>query len=310
MTPTVTHPVHRLTDDALRELFLRVDATGFPSDLHHLWNVERTRYRETIARIPPAEPSHALLDLGSTRAWLPFYQLVLGYGRIVLNTKYPDSGFVDEGIRVRGAPDADVSVSVFDVERAEFPHDDATFDVVLCLEVLEHLSIDPMAMMSEVHRVLKPGGTFVLTSPNAVRTSNIVNAILGEQPYGWAPYNGFDTNRHNREYTPSEVERLFQAAGITPREVTTFGLKRRGSARDLLRAFVSPLLWPIRSCPPQWRRDVILAVGTNTMAVVERRPSWLYFDMAERARLDRQPVPDDSLTQAPRRPTRPTAATV
>ncbi len=282
--PFTTHPAERLSERDLRETLFRVDATGYPADLDHLWRVESVRYRETLRRIPAADNAHTrLLDLGSSRAWLPFFQLVLGYRDIVLNTRYPESGFVAEGVGVRGAPPADVRVSVFDVERDEFPHADGSFDVVLCLEVLEHLAINPMAMMSQINRVLRPGGTLVLSTPNAVRYANIVSALLGEQPYGWAPYNGFDGNRHNREYTPSEVDRLFRAAGVTPREVATIGNKDRGAIRQAMKALVAGAVLPIVSCPPRWRRDVVLAVGEKTSSVIERRPSWLYFDMAERA---------------------------
>jgi len=278
------HPVDRLSDAELRDILLRVSADSFPADLEHLWRVEHVRYRETLRRMPPArDDCRRLLDLGSSRPWLPFFQVVLGYRDIVLNTSYPDSGFVADGLTVRGAEPARVRMSVFDVEREEFPHADESFDVVLCLEVLEHLSIDPMAMMAEVNRVLRPGGTFVLTTPNAVRYANIVSALLGDQPYGWAPYNGFDGNRHNREYTPSEVDRLFRAAGLTPHEVTTFGSKPRGAIRSAMKTLVAGAVLPIVTCPPRWRRDVILAAGEKTSSVVDRRPSWLYFDMAERA---------------------------
>jgi len=288
------HPVDRLTDVQLHELLLRVDTGGFPADIEDVWRVERLRFRETLRRIPPAADDRAnLLDLGSSRAWLPFFQVLLGYRRIVLNTTYPESGFVEDGLRVCDAPPVDVRMSVFDVERDEFPHPDGSFDVVLCLEVLEHLAVDPMAMMSEINRVLKPGGTFVLTTPNVVRYSNLVSVLLGEQPYGWAPYNGFDGNRHNREYTPAEVDRLFRAAGMTPSEVTTFGSKSRGFKRDVLKWMLTPVLWPVRSCPGSWRRDFILAVGTKTSALVDGRPSWLYFDMAERADVPvRRPRPE------------------
>ena len=200
----------------------------------------------------------------------------------LLNTAYPDSGIVKDGLRVKDTTPADVTVSVFDVERHRYPHEDASFDVVLCLEVLEHLAVDPMAMMSEVNRVLKPGGTLVLSTPNAVRHSNVVKMILGEHPLGWTPYNGYDGNRHNREYTPSEIDQLFRAAGFTPSEVTTFGSKRRGLRRDLMKVVVATALTPFRNCPSRWRRDVILAVGTKTSPVRLRRPPWLYFDMAER----------------------------
>ena len=151
-----------------------------------------------------------------------------GYSREACDAELRHYGVVKDGTRGKSAPPADVTVSVFDVERDRYPLEDASFDVVLCLEVLEHLTVDPMAMMAEVNRVLKPGGTFVLTTPNAVRHSNVVKMILGEHPLGWTPYNGYDCNRHNREYTPSEIDQLFRAAGFAPSEVTTFGSKRRG----------------------------------------------------------------------------------
>ncbi len=278
----LTHPVDQLSDDQLHDLLLRVDTAGFPADLEELWSIERLRYRETLRWIPPAPGASAsLLDLGSSRPWLPFYQVLLDYQHIVLNTSYPESGFVTEHLAVNDAPAADVSVSVFDIERDVFPHADESFDTVLCLEVLEHLAVDPMAMMAEVNRVLKPGGTFVLTTPNAVRYSNVVNMCLGEHPQSWSPYNGRDTNRHNREYTPAEIGRLFRAAGLTPKKITSFGSKTRGLRRDLFKQAVALTLSPFLRCPPVWRRDVIIAAGHKTSACVDRRPNWLYFDAAE-----------------------------
>ncbi len=40
------------------------------------------------------------------------------------------------------------------------------FSTVLCCELIEHLLHDPMHLMSEVNRILKPGGHLVLTTPN------------------------------------------------------------------------------------------------------------------------------------------------
>jgi SAM-dependent methyltransferase len=45
------------------------------------------------------------------------------------------------------------------------PVADATFDVVLCTMVLEHV-IDPRRVLSEARRVLRPGGRLVLTVPS------------------------------------------------------------------------------------------------------------------------------------------------
>jgi SAM-dependent methyltransferase len=45
----------------------------------------------------------------------------------------------------------------------ELPIRDAAFDLVLCTEMLEHVP-EPQRAIDEIHRVLKPGGTLVLTT--------------------------------------------------------------------------------------------------------------------------------------------------
>jgi SAM-dependent methyltransferase len=47
------------------------------------------------------------------------------------------------------------------------PFADASFDVVLSIEGIEHLE-DRFAYLRELHRVLKPQGTLILTTPNIV----------------------------------------------------------------------------------------------------------------------------------------------
>ena len=44
------------------------------------------------------------------------------------------------------------------------PVEDASFDVVMCVEVLEHLP-DPVAGMRELLRILRPGGKMLITAP-------------------------------------------------------------------------------------------------------------------------------------------------
>jgi len=44
------------------------------------------------------------------------------------------------------------------------PEPDASFDAVMCIEVLEHLP-DPIRALHELTRLLKPGGTLIITAP-------------------------------------------------------------------------------------------------------------------------------------------------
>lgn len=46
----------------------------------------------------------------------------------------------------------------------DIPVESASFDAVMCVEVLEHVP-DPRAAVKELVRVLRPGGTLVLTAP-------------------------------------------------------------------------------------------------------------------------------------------------
>jgi SAM-dependent methyltransferase len=45
----------------------------------------------------------------------------------------------------------------------DIPREDASFDTVICTEVLEHCR-DPQRAVTEIHRVLRPGGVCVLST--------------------------------------------------------------------------------------------------------------------------------------------------
>ncbi|OLD99991.1 MAG: hypothetical protein AUG91_05445 [Actinobacteria bacterium 13_1_20CM_4_69_9] len=58
---------------------------------------------------------------------------------------------------------------------------DASFDVVVAGELLEHLR-DPQALVAEIRRVLRPGGTLVASVPNAYRLKGRLRFLLGRPP--------------------------------------------------------------------------------------------------------------------------------
>jgi SAM-dependent methyltransferase len=62
------------------------------------------------------------------------------------------------GFDVPGNPHADLHGSL-----EAIPVDDASFDVVLCLQVLEHVA-DPAAAVRELRRVVRPGGRVLLST--------------------------------------------------------------------------------------------------------------------------------------------------
>jgi SAM-dependent methyltransferase len=132
-------------------------------------------------------------------------------------TKHQELRFIDP---VAGRVTQDQRSYLFNIEEDPFPFPDETFDVVLFCEIIEHLLMNPLAVLLEIRRVLKGGGHLVVTTPNVNRLDNIVRMISGHNIYD--PYSGFGPyGRHNREYTQNELTMLLEFAGFDVRESFT-----------------------------------------------------------------------------------------
>lgn len=103
--------------------------------------------------------------------------------------------------------------TLFNVEHDVFPFPDDSFDVVMFCEILEHMLMDPVGALKQMHRVLKPNGVLILTTPNVARIDNVLRLVHGVNLYD--PYSGYGPyGRHNREYNNHELHRLLEFAGF------------------------------------------------------------------------------------------------
>jgi SAM-dependent methyltransferase len=101
----------------------------------------------------------------------------------------------------------------FNMEESRFPYEDASFDVVLYCEIIEHLLMNPVHTLTEIRRVMKPGGLLVVTTPNVARLGNVLAMADGRSIYD--PYSGFGPyGRHNREFSMTELLHLLEFAGF------------------------------------------------------------------------------------------------
>lgn len=93
-----------------------------------------------------------------------------------------------------------------------------TYDVVLCMGVIEHIPHTPRMMLESIDRVLKPGGVLLLETPNLAHLYNRQKLARGEaimtpldiQYYATLPFEG-----HHREYTTAEVVWMVGQLGHT-----------------------------------------------------------------------------------------------
>ena len=77
--------------------------------------------------------------------------------------------------------------------------DDASFDVVVAGELLEHLR-DPHRVVDDLRRVLRSDGTFVASVPNAYRLKNRLRFLAGRDPE--------DDPTHLHMFAPDDVNTL------------------------------------------------------------------------------------------------------
>lgn len=90
---------------------------------------------------------------------------------------------------------------------APLPFEDGSFDLVLCAETIEHVR-DVQLLLSELRRVLRPGGVLVATTP--------ANLPLGRRPDPLSPHLRFFTRRSLRRLLDElgfEVESLRGRSG-------------------------------------------------------------------------------------------------
>lgn len=134
------------------------------------WVGDLDRRLGTIADIVAATaPRGRILDLGC------------GHGVLLdaLARRLPEAGLVGLDV-VAPPPDARWRAVTGDIA-TRLPFADHSFDVVVAGEVIEHVP-HPDLMLAEIRRILRPGGTMVLSTPNIVGWANRVLVPLGIQP--------------------------------------------------------------------------------------------------------------------------------
>jgi SAM-dependent methyltransferase len=140
-----------------------------------------------------------------------------------------------ERARERGLEPVRHFVNVFEGNRmvARLPWEDASADVVLAGEIVEHI-VDTESFLREIRRVLRPGGATVLSTPNILWWKHRAALLTGRYPdaldyrtrYG-------DDFGHVRIFTPGLMRDLLEETGFE--DVRVVG-KRLGPISSLASA--------------------------------------------------------------------------
>ena len=175
------------------------------------FHFHRMRFDVLVAKARRCSHPHQILDIGP------------GFQTTRLQLEFPDAivstlGYEDERFRVglRGTH------FDFDLNRAGDPSARPPVppqDLIVMAEVIEHLQVPPLDVLTCLSSWLRPGGELLLQTPNAVSFAKRLRMLRGYNPF-MMPRQPGDTSGHIREYTVAELISLGREAGLEARDVS------------------------------------------------------------------------------------------
>lgn len=160
--------------DSLRDVYERRAEIEYPAPVDLPDPSVTLKFQRIIALVQDALPAASLLDAGC------------GDGRFLAGiARLPDrparlvgtdiSGRILETAARWAARDG-FTAELVQANLEQLPFPDGEFDVVLCVQAIEHL-LDPQAGLDELARVVRPGGRLILSTDSAAAiVSRVVNA--------------------------------------------------------------------------------------------------------------------------------------
>lgn len=236
-----------------------------------------SRLVRTLEITPPGADGDRILEMGAYLQITPALKTLLGYGDVRGCYLGPAGGVDHREARSSSGEAFACEIDLFDAEKDPFPYPDGHFSTVLCCELIEHLPNDPMHMMSEINRILRPGGTLVLTTPNVCSLRAIDAILQGYHPGFFHQYirpaaDGDTGPRHHREYSPRDVKALFEESGF---EMTRLETGPFLAVPTATQEWIVHMLDQYK-LSQDLRGDGIYAVGRKARGVRTRYPAALY----------------------------------
>lgn len=174
---------------------------------------------------------------GRARRWLPVgaarvldVGCAFGYGTAALNGRGDAPPRVigierDEG-HIQHAGTAYPWVAFLRGDALNLPFEDGSVDAVVMLDIVEHIA-DPAAVLAEARRVLRPGGSLVVSVPHRgpltrLDPNNVYEALRRLRP-GWPPLDAYDQSESgtHQHFTVNEMRALLGPAFTVDRVART-----------------------------------------------------------------------------------------
>ncbi len=207
-----------MPSDALREVYERRAELEYPQPFPRPDPRTHRKFFRIFSLLEPLLPCDALLDAGCGDGL--YLEAVGSRARRLFGTDISERML--ETARATAARSGS-EPELVQANLESLPFADGSFDVVLCTQVIEHL-LAPGAGVDELARVLRPGGTLVLTTDSS---RNLVTRVLNaphDAAVGLLGLRGRRLKVHfpHATFAPDDVVRLLEDAGLRPQRVSTF----------------------------------------------------------------------------------------
>jgi SAM-dependent methyltransferase len=184
---------------------------GFPATLIHGDTLVLDRWLWLCKRLPRTRDERRLLDVGCGSGAFTIGASRRGYATLGLSYDERNNHVARERAEICGASTArfrTCDLRHLDKETDLF----GQFDIVICLETIEHI-LDDKKLMQDMGRCLQPGGRLLLTTPYY-----LYRAITKSDD---GPFPPDETGWHvRRGYTPAMLRELSQLAGLSVEEIS------------------------------------------------------------------------------------------
>lgn len=249
MAPAPLKPTLEQFDEILEMLARELHAEGDPA--RDAWIRSslsfagvKLRTLQFILRRGSAETPSSLLDVGAQVGSLGVYATRFGIKASAVDLPAFAEKFAKASLKYG------VDYRSCDVTTTPLPFADESFNYVSYLDVIEHHAHSPKRVLEEIHRVLKPKGCLIVSTPNQASIYNRFTLLTGSSisdPFEYffdtasrmTPYPG-----HHREYVRAELRAAVAASGFRVVECRVIDedfrpalwLAKRESNGNLLRA--------------------------------------------------------------------------
>lgn len=125
-----------------------------------------------------------------------------------------------DGVAYPGAP-ADADLVLADLDGG-LPLGDGSGDVVVSIETIEHLE-NPRAFMRELARIVRPGGTVIVTTPNQLSALSLLTLVVRQR---FGAFQDVHYPAHRTALLPVDLQRIAAEAGLLDVRISYTGAGR------------------------------------------------------------------------------------